>query len=311
MRDEKYTGEKVSDFEYFDEWERILPYAAGHSEIIRYKKELKDLGLPPVDVLGYSRERSIDRWICGNRNRFVGTFEDEREKKYTAPDLKKREEKREYLSFDVEKNVSYFTKECQDFRQLTEKLSDAVKKAKDQYVSLNIKLNCSEYKRPDPYSAERIYMNKNCDEFLNSIDSNIFYSQLLVELIIGLKRNKNIAVTISGGGSVLSGGELARYLHRRHIFSGPIGIFVTSERDVAYLSKLACEIYPEIYIRPVIDCRAVDITKESYIDIFEKYPIGAFIFKNGNECSALCSAIDHISDSREHAELLMRATFSK
>ena len=38
--DEKYINGSASDFELFDEWERLIPFMAGHSVLAKYKYEL-------------------------------------------------------------------------------------------------------------------------------------------------------------------------------------------------------------------------------------------------------------------------------
>ena len=281
--DEKYTNGQASDFERFDEWERILPLVAGHRAEKKYFDILSELGLPPVENCDYSRQRSIARWRQANSLGSAGLFEERREVfdcAFTPPSLSRSLPSR---FFDIENNVSKIINECGSLKELSMELSALIEADESKEVSLLIKYFGDVYLRPDPYLADRVFKKKTSDEKCNISDELVMYSQLLIELMITHKKDKNMSVFVETDGNIQAACELIRYLGRRHLFEGDAVISVTSNTDMGQLSALTSDVYPSIFVRPCIDVSEDKNGENVLASIFEVYPIGAFLFRNSRD----------------------------
>lgn len=305
--DEKYTDSRASDFEFFDEWERILPLASGHREVKMYDKELSLVGLSPVCGCDYSRERSIERWRRANREAYIGTFEEGRDGSFTPTQTFTAKKRPHPTVYDIVKNVSDITINCRDYDELSGTLIAEAKKLKNAEIMLTVAADRGEYIRPDPYLARVAYKKQKIGEFYNSSDALLLYSQLSIELILALKKSASLSLRFEVG-DAFAACELVRYLYRRHLFEGAVEILTDSADGISTIAELACEVYPKIRVSPVLDCASAALCEAEYLKIFSEYPIGVCLFECGGECGALLRAIDSIADSREHAELLRELT---
>ena len=170
--DEKYTNGKASDFERFDEWERILPLVVGHREEKKYFEKIAAFGLLPVEASNYSRQRSIDRWRQANSNMHIGVVEERREVTKKIPVSLSLSHTVPRCFFNIENNVLKNINKCDNFKALFGKIHELAIAEKNEEICLNIKCFDSEYVRPDPYLAEQIFKKKISGEKYNHSEQN-------------------------------------------------------------------------------------------------------------------------------------------
>ncbi len=276
--DEKYINGQASDFEWFDEWERILPLAEGHREVESYTKELAALGMS-MPHTEYSRERSIYRWRQVNRDSFCGIFEDGNISNFNENSKISPKNNCDSTLYDIKICVSDFAKKCRNIKALSAELYDNIKRTSNPYVTLKLNVSEYEYLRPDPYLSEGCYFKYTCGEKLNSKESMAMYAQILIELLVLLKKEKRVSLYLETDGDISHACALARYLNERRIFDGRIWISVTVESDMDGLTKLLTCAYPHIRVTPVIDISDKTVSENDLKNLFYRYPQGAFLLK--------------------------------
>ena len=276
--DEKYINGQASGFEWFDEWERILPLAEGHREAERYANELVRFCIS-VPQTEHSRERSIYRWRQANKDSFFEFYEDRNTVKPNENKESCEKEDCQYLLYDLKNSVSKSTEKCRDIKALTAELFKEIKNITNPYITLNLDISGYEYLRPDPYLSEVCYSKLIRDEKLNKKESMAMYAQILIELLILMKNEKRVSLYFETDGDLSHACALARYLNERRIFEGRIWISVTVESDMDELTKLLTCAYPHIRVTPVIDISDKTVSDDNLKNLFYRYPKGAFLLK--------------------------------
>ena len=262
-----------SDFEYFDEWERILPLAEGHIAVAEYEKELKKIGLS-LPSEPYSRGRSIRRWREINSiffgdmvaleaveaRRFQGVTEElESTSKHCAVyNLGAKLEEKLFSATD-------------DINALSRAFCEEILACEGNGVTVRINVQGDEYIRPTPYLGECIYSKKIHGEALSSVEENTLYFQLLIPLISKLSGSKKI--TLEFLGSTKCSLEFISYLHKRSLFSGEARVELSSPEAVTNFTTKALDVYPEIWLRPLL---SKDRFTHYSTLLGEKYPLSAF-----------------------------------
>ncbi len=271
--DEKYINGNASDFEWFDEWERILPLCEGHREHRKYADELSDLGFG-LPLGEYSRERSIERWREVNGDRSYDLYE-----KRQSVELKKRGTEalpraNGARTYDINKYVSDIANDHQTLSELSKHILKELAKDENADITLKIELSCLEYLRPDPYLSGRCYSRYKCDEKLNCSELFAMYTQVLTELLAAAK-GRNILLNIMTDGDISASCELLRYLHSRRLFCGRVHMRISADTDTDKLYELLERVYPDIYVSPVIELKG--ITHEELTALYYRYPQGSFV----------------------------------
>ncbi len=271
--DEKYINGSASDFEWFDEWERILPLAEGHGETEKYAEELRMFGaaLPEGD---YSRQRSIMRWREIHSRTPCFEVEEGRqsyEEKNTPRPFPRALETQVY---NINDHVSNFTKECRTLSEISRRLLLNTEAEKKADISLILDISSLEYLRPDPYMSGRYYERYMCGEKLNSCELFAMYSQVMIDLLIGLKKGTNTVLYLLTDGDISAACEFVGYLDSRNLFGGAVLMSVSADTDTDKLYGLLSDVYPKIHVCPVIDTD--EVSAELLQALFYKYPRGAF-----------------------------------
>ena len=307
--DEKCFNGLASDFEWFDMWEGASLLCAGHKELENYADELRGFGLSPVCYLDFCRQSSICRWKAANgmEDNDANTLpklQGARSGNYVKQLLGFDCTDMEYLFVDTSDYVTKFTNTSLSISHMCEKMIDLIGARNNTCVILTVDLFEGGFERPDPYKANTVFLKKKSDELLNPIEKNILTSQLLIELILLLKKEKNIRILLREGGEYLCSASLIEYLDRRRLFAGDVWI----ETDRNRLSESLFNNKTDIRIRPLVDTKKIDFSQKELIAMFREYPVGAFVFKSGRGNSVLNGALREITRSEEHAELLMELT---
>jgi len=271
--DEKYINGMASDFEYFDEWERVTELAAGHDEVRKYHSELEALGLSfPKE--GYSRERSIVRWKKANRALGCLYFESDQWVSVGEVYAHKPDDTSDETCYDVVNNMSKFITSCHNIESLINELSKDISSIKNPNITLRLDIVCEKYLRPDPYGAAQIYKKKISGEKLNLDQELVLYAQILISLLLHLSERKKITIEIIPALEITPILELVQYLHRRRLFCGEIRIKVSCMSDLGSLAETAKKVYPRIWVRPLISDK--NNLKDPLSQMFSVYPEGAF-----------------------------------
>ena len=312
--DEKYINGSASDFEWFDMWESASFLCVGHSELSSYADELQNMGLGIAELSKHCRESCIFRWrhflkaqnIELEHRVFFCIDGEKKAGEYVLEGLKKIEKAQDIVFVDINKYVSYFTTNVSSLSDASERIYDVVVKHENACKILILDMSEGKYERPDPYAANKLFLRKKSDGFLNSTEENIVFSQVLIELLIRCKKDENIGVYIRNTGGASSALSLASYLGARRLFEGEIWVDINNISDLELI--LNARLYPNIIVRPHIDARRAGVSKEEYLQLFYNYPVGAFVFSGGRECPELLTAIESISQSETHRELLLSIT---
>lgn len=309
--DEKYINGSASDFEWFDMWESAAFLCAGHKALYEYARELSELGVSPVDLSEHCRVSSIERWratLDGGQTEMLERIPRQMPEslisaKYICKNLNISEKNRSFSFVDINKYVSDFTIDSDNISFVTERIYNIIKSDKNTCKILITDLSSGEYKRPDAYTANNLFLKKKSGEKLNSTEENIILTQTLVELLIKLREEKNIGILIKNTGCVSSATALAKYLDMRRLSPSRIWIEIGDVSDVESLSVTDIRTRP----RPFVDTSHMNFSKEDLLRSFYLYPIGAFVFKGGRENVELLSAIKCVAQTEAHAEFLIES----
>ena len=307
--DEKYIVDNASDFEWFDLWECASLLCAGHGELDVYYSELRKRGLEPTVYSEICRESSIARWIAANggdsmARKNVAVTQEKRSREYLEKALAISKADKDTTIVCLEDRVSKFTSVCQSISELSERISNEIIALEKSCITLSVELCAEEYERPDPYGAGRLFLKKISGEKLNNKEQNIFISQLLIEIIIRSKKEKNIRLLIKEGGKFGWSASLVEYLERRRLFTGEIWVDIASDTVPSLLYKR----YTGIKASPLLDLDRLSPSEEQLVAAFREYPVGGFIFKGGKGSRELISAIESVAQSADHAKFILDIT---
>ena len=290
--DDFYITEKNSDFELFDIFEKALPLFAGHSERKNYEALLKNNGLDTPKYGMYSRQESCRRWRTVNGLSPV-EYESGASMHYNNIPVDSN-----FVEIDINEVLfNNTTKKC-SFTDVSANIIERVKSTKRKKIIVNIDLSDTLPSRPDPYSASEAYKNIGVEK-CNNKERYIIVTQLLINLIIGLRENGKIIVVFKGdpNGSIF----ILKYLADSKLFSGSSIIDISPCTDTNEIADVAHLCYPNIKIYPRLDISEEVINTS----LFENYPIGAFLIRGEDKTKTFCKYIDSISDSEEHSDMLL------
>ena len=301
--DEKYINEKASDFELFDEWERVACLAAGHKELSAYLSQLEDLKLSALKFGEYSRKGSCQRWACANG----GFYENE-------PDMSRIEEennrKNPYsvapaFRVDIDKTVSKYVIDCMEYNALVEKISTEVFNEENIDISMQINTVGCEFNRPDPYSARCVFEAIKRGEKYNKSQELLLAMQILAELLYRNENSRIRSVHFRTDGNIDTAVAVSKYLFDRNLLKGEIVIDISANTDPRVLSELSEKIYPSLKLVPnILDFDALSLKR-----LFLEFPVGACRADSLLNRETLLKVLSEICDNNEHIEYLYSLLF--
>ena len=301
--DEKYINGQTSDFEVFDEWERIACLAAGHRELSAYRDQLKKIELPFLKFGEYSRKSSCKRWALANggyyENAPVGCYavdEFNREKMPSEEPI---------CEFDIDKAVSKYVIDCIEYSELVEKISAEIFSEKNIGISIQINTDNCEFNRPDPYSAKCVFEAIKRGEKYNKSQALLLAMQMLAELLYRNESGRIQAVHFRAEGNIDAASAASKYLFARNLLKGEIVIDVLADADPQTLSLLSEEIYPTLKLVPSIFASDA-LSLERF---FLEFPIGACRADPSLDREMLREVLSRICDNKEHSEYLYGVLF--
>ena len=301
--DEKYIRGQISDFELFDEWERVNCLAAGHRELSAYRNQLENLELSALNFGEYSRKGSCNRWALAN-NRYY-----ENELVACCAGEAFYEEKRplaeRIYKIDIDKTVSKYVIECKEYSELVDKIIAEVFGVTNSDISIEINTDDCEYNRPDPYSARCIFDAIARGEKYNNSQRFLLSLQILAELLYHNKKRHIRSVHFFNNGNIDAASAATRYIFARNLLKGEIIIDVSAYTDMQDLSELSGDIYPSLKLVPNILAADVADLKR----IFHEYPVGACRADNSLDRGVLREVLSCICDSKEHSEYLEKILY--
>ncbi len=280
--DEKYRNGSASDFEFFAEWERILPLCAGNGEETIYREELRLVGLSlPSSV--QTREEVCRRWQMANDG---------------LQQLSHFKKAEKATTFDWVQFVSEFVISCKGKSRKLSELAEEARKTvgalKSKELHVIFPLFEMEYQRTDPYHAEGALEKMVCDKKLYSEELFLVSAQLLI-LLLKAKTETKITLHLYAEPSSETPRLLITYLKERELFAGDafVGAFVDQNFDV--LHALAGCSDERVHVRPELLLRHKDCTEALSAQLkklFAAYPMGGITF-GGALTDSFCPELLH------------------
>lgn len=294
--DEKYINKKASDFELFDEWERCLYLAAGHSAVSEYAEELESLGLARLKFGEYSRAEACDRW----KRIHSDGYEDE--EKSACCEVSALEEADEpvtcFCEINIERDVSKYIINCENYKELLTRITRMDITEENRRSSVIVDISEMSYSRPDPHSAELLFEGIKSDEKYNIKNIQKLCVSILIELLLSEKINE---IHIKAANNSECAGALLEYICERGFFRGEVFLEISSGFGIRELSKIAARVYPRIKITPTLN----GFDRNAIENLVKHYPIGACIAGKDQDVDILYEVISSVSDSNEHTVALM------
>ncbi len=273
--DEKYNKEKCSDFEFFAEWERILPLCAGSESAYLYEKQLSLLGICAKKNDGF-RASSKELWQMGNEKLTEET------KCYFTRKYQKMMEKQGFDIFEYITNIANETatasaKDISSWDWLSKRLFSALGVCSHLFLDLS-KMR---YVRPDRYHASLAWQKILCGEKIKEEERFVLGFQLLIEALLFFKQKK-ISTTVrlfSHDASLCE--QTILYLKGNCLMEGEIrcSLFLDTPPSV-YLS-LCRQSEGQIRVLPELVLRPSDLgapLAPALREIATVYPIGGLRF---------------------------------
>ena len=301
--DEKYIYGQASDFELFDEWERVACLAAGHKELSGYRDQLKKLNLPCLKFGEYSRKSSCERWAIVNGI----YYENELAECYTeeVTNEKKMPLSKSFCKIDIDKIVSKYVTECKEYGELVDKITAEALSAVNTDISIKINTAECEFNRPDPYSAKCVFDGIKRGEKYNKSQSLLLNLRILAELLYRNESGLIKRIHFSTDGNIDTASAVSKYLFARNLLKGEIVIDVSANTDMQSLSALSEAIYPTLKLVPnILASDAATLER-----IFHDFPAGACRADSSLDRGVLREVLFRICDSKEHSEYIQKVLF--
>ena len=298
--DEKYKNGSASDFELYTEWERIMPLCAGHGTAELYWAEKALLGIDPA-------WEPREAWQRGA----------EAVKSYPKPSLPDRIDLNRIVSDFVISNPDIPVK----YSDLIAEVYSAADRVKDKKTHVILDLRSLPYSKPDPYHAEQALEQLTCGEKNNKEALSLLLSQLLIDLLIGLKKQAERSVVLHARGAQVS--ELVAYLTAHRLLPGELRIGVCLEEPERCMAAIGggtsdTRILPELLLRPSdFGCElARQLRRLAHV-----YPLGgmrfggvetdsyAFAASHALFCQAFASVLAELCETEEQAKALIDEFF--
>ena len=303
--DEKYKNGVASDYERFAEWERRIPTCVGNgvAELYRAEKVLLEIG-----EISDPREA----WRKGN----------ERLLTYDFPSLPRciaiRNIVTDFIASAYMEESGSMTYDELSARTLT--AAESLADHESQGVHIVLDLAELPYQKPDPYHASLALQRIFCGEKNNCEEESILSAQLLIDLLLGLRKKGTYAVTLHLRGK--SKGELLAYLSEHRLLPPSVRLGLYLDDSIEKLSEelLAlrdeAEVLPELILRPTdFGCRL----SERLLTLADAYPLSGLRFGGVQTdssalaaahtlfCEAFAALLSALCDTEETARAVVHA----
>ena len=261
--EKKYTDGSCSDYEFFAEWERVLPLCAGTGVCAVYGEEQKLLGLSAGDPL-------IDAWRKGNDRLADGRVN--------------FWEKTCLLSiYSLNKFVSNYVRKHENVNSLYEDIrkewQEYLCAEKSKSVHIVVLLDSLKFQKPNPYSASMIW-RKNHVEKWNQEEESVFLTQLLIDGLLTLKKYKKEPVLHLYAGEIEVADATVDYLLEHDLIDGQIRLGVSSHSDPEHL-VMRMEKWSGKRVTPALVLPTAELDEgleERLFRLFCTYPAGGLRF---------------------------------
>ena len=255
--DEKYKNGQASDFEWFAEWERILPLCPGHGMAAIYEEEKKLLG---IDL----PETTAERWRKGNAHlpESVSPID---------PSI---------VCLDLNRFVSESITECADYPALRDAALRYIKNGKNREMHLFLTLSDSIFLRPSPYLANRVFDQVKSDEKWNSKEGALLFAQLLIDLSLAARKAEIRTVPHLWAATSYEK-VLLSYLSEHRLLEGEVRLRAYTEGMTDELLSLCGSRGAEFFVLPEPVFRPADLGAsliQTLRALGTRYPLGGLRF---------------------------------
>ena len=282
--DEKYRNGQASDFELFQEWERIMPLCPGYGAAELYGEEKRFLG---IESISDPREA----WKKGNET--VCALSE-------MPDCRKGI----HLNQEVMKIAKSNFPSSIDYTKLSTEIVSSFLALQSNVFHVIADFGEQEYSKPDPYHAALAFRDIICDEKNNIKIPSILLAQLLIDLLLAAKKQGKATVVLHLRGRCAW--ELLLYLAEHRLLPEEARMGLYLNENVAEFSKwfmsvaLDCRILPELILAPSdFGCSLVS----RLCTLAESYPLGGIRF-GGVQTDSAAVAACHDAFDRSFATAL-------
>ncbi len=286
--EEKYINGACSDYEFFAEWERVVPLCAGTGAAVVYGEERVLLGLSETDS-------PADAWRGGND--FLAEH---------VSDFKKKEKISPIL--DLNRIVSDFAKRSgrafSKYDALRQEFCDILIAEKSNPIHSTVFLTSFEFQRPDPYHASLFLEKRNAEKWNDEKEAVLLLQLLIDGLTITKKYKKDLVLHLHTREDAVADAAIS-YLLDRSLTEGQIRLGVSSRIDPeALVSRMdrwgGKQVTPEL----VLNVGDLDEGLEDRLyDLFCVYPAGGLRFGGILTDAPLIEAYHRSFDRRFRAAL--------
>ena len=296
--DEKYNKGICSDFEFLEEWERVLPYCAGSESARLYEKQLSFLGISAKSPDGIRRS-PIELWKLFNE------FFTEENKCYFTRKYQEMMKKQGIDLFEYVMNIANEGEENgEEERSLSELLSPELLSELERMPHLRMDAGSLPYIRPDQYHASLALQRIVRGEKINEKEIFVLRFQLLIEALLYLKKKKIHAILHIDTQDYSLCEQMIAYLKENSLMEGEIrfSLFL-SKPSLAWLplcrqSGEGVLILPELVLSPAELGAPLAVALR---DLATVYPIGGMRFGRVITDSESVEIVAH-DEARERME---------
>ena len=261
--EEKYLDGSCSDFEFFAQWESVLPLCAGTGVHAVYGEEKRLLGLPEAESL-------CDAWKRGNE--FLQVH---------ASDFTESGDK--IPVYDLSSFVSEVAIRCFEshlgYESVSREWCQKICDEKSNSVHVVFFTKACGFQKPNSYHASLYWQNMS-DENYDQEKMTVIGSQLLIDGLLALKKCKKKAILHLRSANEKVGDALAAYLTEHSLIEGEIRMSVSTYGDPTALAVRAegwgsRKVTPEL----VLSVSELDEGLEDRLyGLFCAYPAGGLRF---------------------------------
>lgn len=300
--DEKYRNGQASDFELFEEWERIMPLCPGYGSAELYREEKQILEIA-------TETDPREAWKRGN----------ETLQKCANTPVKNGLNLNQFVSDFIKSN----SHSSLVYETLVSTVSTALFAMKSDACHVISDLPDQDYTKPDPYHAALALRDIKRDE-KNNIDlPSVLLSQVLIDLLLSAKKQGKVPVILHLRGRCAR--ELVDYLADHRLLPQETRIGVSLRGMSAELSNWStatswnARILPELILSPAdFGCALVS----RLCALADAYPLGGIRFGGVQTdsaalvachrvfCRSFAMALATLCDTEEQAILALQRFFS-
>lgn len=248
--DEKYNLGTCSDFEFFAEWERILPLCAGSVSASLYEKQLSFLKIF-CKKKSALRPSAKDLWQLGNEKL------DGENKLYFTRKYREMMIKQGIDFFDYVMNISIEQVGRMDAPAPSwESLAEALCSELGERPQLRLEISAKQFCRPDRYHATLFWERLLRGEKINEEEFFVLSFQLLIEVLLLLKKSKRSAILHLCLRDLSLCGAMISYLKENRLMWGEVrcALFLDTPIEnvlpLCRLSEAELLVLPELVITP-------------------------------------------------------------